>query len=81
MNTNDDVWNVDYIRFAAGRNMNDTVVDDVAFTVSPSYMLNDFTYMPYRQFIANTNSERATQHTTTIRNGYGGAQTVNYFVY
>lgn len=78
MNTNDDVWNVDYIKLDAGRNMNDTLVDDVAFTVEPSFYLNDYTSMPYRQFKADPDKERATQHSATIRNGYTGDQSVNY---
>lgn len=78
LNTNDDVWNVDYIRFAAGRNMNDTLVNDVAFTINPTYILNDFTYMPYRQFLADPNKERSSQHKVTIRNGYNNGQAFNY---
>jgi hypothetical protein len=78
LNTNDDVWNVDYIRMAANRNMNDTVISDVAFTLNPSFILNDFTYMPYRQFIADPNKERATLLTGAIRNNYPTGQTVNY---
>ncbi len=78
LNTNDDIWNVDYIRLAAGRNMNDTLIDDVAFTINPSFMLNDYTYIPYRHFIADLNKERAAQHTVTVQNGYSNPQNINY---
>lgn len=78
LNTNDDIWNIDYIRMAANRNMNDTVINDIAFSLNPSYILNDFTYMPYRQYIADPNKERATQLTGGIRNNYPLGQTVNY---
>jgi hypothetical protein len=73
----DDVWNVDYIRMNSGRTFNDTAVNDVAFTADPSFMLNDYTYMPYRQFLANTNGERSTDIIDSIRNGYNFLQNVN----
>ncbi|MBS1771974.1 MAG: T9SS type A sorting domain-containing protein [Bacteroidetes bacterium] len=78
LNTNDDVWNVDYIRIAAGRSMTDTAVNDMAFTTDPSYLLNDYTYMPYRQFMADVSKERATQLLTTIHNNYTSQQTATY---
>ena len=31
INVNDDVWNVDYVRMAANRNMYDTLVNDIAW--------------------------------------------------
>lgn len=73
---NDDIWNLDYIRMDAGRNMNDTAINDIAFSENPSFMLNDLTYMPYRQFLANANQERASQQTVNIRNNYGTARSV-----
>lgn len=78
LNTNDDVWNVDYIRFAANRNQNDTLIEDVAFTINPTYILNDLTYMPYRQFLADPNKERATQHSVVLKNNNSALKNVNY---
>jgi hypothetical protein len=78
MGTNDDTWNIDYIRMDANRNLFDTAVNDVAFTTDPGYMLNDYTYMPYRHFLANTGLEIATQMKDSIRNGYGSAQNVTH---
>lgn len=78
INTNDDVWNVDYIRIATGRTMYDTVVNDVAFTYNPDYILKDFTYMPYTQFMANPSGERITQHLASLRNNTTTAQIVTY---
>jgi hypothetical protein len=73
----DDVWNVDYIRMNSGRTFNDTAVNDVAFTSDPSFMLNDYTYMPYRHFLANANGERSTDITDSVRNNYNFQQNVN----
>lgn len=78
INTNDDVWNLDYIRLAANRNMYDTAVNDVAFTYDPGYMLSDYTYMPYSQFLADPNGERISQHLASLRNNNTTAQPVNY---
>lgn len=78
INTNDDVWNVDYIRLAANRNINDTAVNDVAYAAPAGFMLDDYTYMPYRQFLADANGERAANMGITIRNNYTNAQNVTY---
>jgi hypothetical protein len=78
ININDDVWNVDYIRLAANRNANDTAINDVATTVEPSFILNDYTSMPYRQFAANMSNELASQHSFWARNSYGTAQSIVY---
>lgn len=78
INNTDDNWNIDYIRLDAGRNMNDTAVQDVAFTSEPTQMLNDYTFMPYQQYIANAAGERATQFESAIRNSNVNAVTVDY---
>ena len=52
INLNDDVWNLDYIRFAAGRTAGDTAVNDVALSTVPSFFLADYTAMPYAQYLA-----------------------------
>lgn len=78
VNLNDDVWNLDYIRLSAGRNMYDTLVDDIATTVEPSFLLNDYAFMPYRQFVADKAGESAAQHSFTVRNNYGALRAINY---
>lgn len=75
---NDDVWNVDYIRLDANRNINDTLVNDVAFTLPPTFFLADYSYMPYHQFLANANAERAAQHSAIVRNNSTATQNINY---
>jgi hypothetical protein len=78
LNTNDDVWNLDYIRMAAGRNIYDTAVNDVAFTSNPTFMLNDYTYMPYSHFMQDPGSERSIQNQVQIRNNNLNAENVTY---
>lgn len=75
----DDVWNLDYIRMNSGRAFNDTAVNDVAFTADPSFMLNDYTYMPYRQFLANAGGERSNNIIDSIRNMYNFQNNVNVY--
>jgi len=78
INLNDDVWNIDYIRLDAGRAVSDTAVNDLAATQEPSFLLNDYTSMPYRQFIANPTFELAAQHYFTVRNNYPVTQNIDY---
>jgi len=74
INTNDDVWNVDYIRFNAGRNLFDTAINDLAFTTPPANLLNDYTSMPYSQFQAAT-GVLAFNLTDSFRNNSNSAAT------
>jgi hypothetical protein len=78
INLNDDVWNVDYVSMAAGRNINDTLVNDVATTLEPSFLLNDYTSMPYRQFMVNPGAVLSPQHYFYLRNNYNTAQNIGY---
>lgn len=77
----DDIWNIDYIRLDAGRNMNDTLVNDVAFTLTPGSILNDYTSMPYQQYLANASGERAAKFQTSIKNNFTGSQNIANFGY
>lgn len=74
----DAVWNIDYIRLDTGRNMYDTAVNDLAFSTDPTFLLNDYTSMPYRQFMASPYGERASQFTDSIHNNYNSPQSVAY---
>ena len=76
----DAVWNVDYVRMDKNRNINDTAVNDVAFTTNPSFLLNDYTFMPYDQFTANPASEIAAFVYDSIRNNALTGESVNYTV-
>lgn len=76
MNVNDDVWNLDYIRFAANRTINDTAVNDVATTIQPTNILNDYTSMPYRHFATNISGELAAQHSFNVKNNNFSTQSI-----
>lgn len=72
------MWNIDYVRMDKFRNMNDTAVNDVSFVSDPTYLLNDYTSMPYRQFLANATSERAASQSDTLQNYTNATQSVPY---
>ncbi len=78
LNINDDVWNLDYVRMDVNRNRGDTAVNDIAFTLEPSRLLNDYVSMPYSQFLANKAGELDATHYTAIRNNYTSIQSVLY---
>jgi hypothetical protein len=78
INSNDDIWNVDYIRMGVSRSIFDTAVRDLAYTVDPTFYLNDYTSMPYRQYLANASNERAAAQSDTIWNHYVTNSTVAY---
>lgn len=77
INTNDDVWNLDYIRIYTGRNMYDTLINDIAMSADPTFLLNDYTSMPYHQFLANPGKEMAPQHNASICNSTTNNETVD----
>lgn len=79
INTNDDVWNVDYIRMFTGRNIYDTLVNDIAMSADPTFLLNDYTSMPYHQFLANTGKELAAQHNASISNNTSNQEAVDVY--
>jgi len=78
INLNDDHWQLDYIQLSNARSWDDTLIRDVATTFQPSYLLNDFTAMPYRQFQGFATSELAPSHFFTVKNNYGFPQSINY---
>jgi Secretion system C-terminal sorting domain len=75
-NSNDDVWNIDYVRLAKNRTKSDTVLNDIAFTQAPSYLSADYTSMPYRHFINNLATEQASSFACSVQNNYKVANTV-----
>jgi hypothetical protein len=80
ININDDIWNIDYVRLAANRNVNDTVIKDVATTEAPTSLLNDYTSMPYRQYTADPAKEipSGSQHSFRVRNSDNVARNITY---
>jgi len=53
LNTNDDIWNIDYIKIDVNRNNADSIMNDVGFTEEPSSILSNYSSMPYRHFVVN----------------------------
>jgi len=78
LNLSDAVWNIDYVRMDKNRSMSDTAVTDIAFTTDPTFLLNDYTSMPYNQFLANTAAETASGYTDSIHNATGSMAVVPY---
>ena len=84
ISTNDDVWNVDYVQLKK-RNYSpgipakyDTLIQDLTYIQDPSFLLNDYTFMPYRQFLANPAGERAATMGDTIANREPTAASITY---
>jgi hypothetical protein len=73
-NSNDDVWNIDYVRLASNRFAADTVINDVCFVEAQPSILREYTSMPYWHFYDYKATEQDTQYTVTVRNTYGIAQ-------
>ncbi len=78
LNWADANWNIDYIKLDKNRSAADTIINDVGFTTDPTFLLNDYTSMPYRQFYAAAPAETAPQYSDSIHNNYNTAQTINY---
>jgi Secretion system C-terminal sorting domain len=75
-NSNDDVWNLDYVRLAKNRSKTDTVLNDIAFALAPSYIMADYTSLPYRHFRNYTGTEQASSFYNQVQNNYKVANTV-----
>jgi hypothetical protein len=76
LNTNDDVWNLDYIKIDANRSFGDTIMNDVAFTVPPTSILKTYTAMPFRHFLANQPNERSDTQKVEVKNMYPVPNTI-----
>lgn len=74
----DAIWNVDYIKLGSGRTIFDTAINDAGFTSNPTFFLNDYTSMPYRQFFSFPVAERSSQYICSLRNNYDFPQTITY---
>lgn len=70
-----DHWHLDYVYLNSNRNINDTIIEDVAFGYMSTPFLKNYSSMPYRQFIP---SEMATTIHNYIRNNSLVAKTKTY---
>jgi Secretion system C-terminal sorting domain len=67
-NSNDDVWNIDYVRLDKNRNYNDVNLNDVAFSDAPTGILKNYTSMPYRHFLPFRGQELAADYKVSVMN-------------
>ena len=47
---NSDHWHLDFIRIDANRTINDTIIDDIAFSIPGGSLLNSYESMPWTHF-------------------------------
>lgn len=57
-----DLWHLDYVRLAALRNQNDTLLDDVAFAANPGSLFQPYTEIPYAHYLSDSMRWRNAQH-------------------
>ncbi len=65
-------YHLDYVRMNFGRSMNDTMVQDVAFSKNPLGLLNRYAIMPYDHFKTNPSSWAAPNREIYFRNNFKG---------
>jgi hypothetical protein len=58
---NNDHWNIDYVKIAKNRTKNDTILNDIALSLSPKNFLKNYQSMPYNQYKADTTNEKDVQ--------------------
>jgi hypothetical protein len=76
LNTNDDIWNIDYIKMDVNRNPADSLINDVGFTQDPGSILSNYLSMPYRHFMANQVNELSGSQLLELRNLYAVSQNI-----
>lgn len=79
LNLNNDVWNIDYVKLDANRNIADSVMDDLAFTLPPTSVLFPYSAMPYRHFNVNPSANLSALQAFQVRNLYAASQNLNTF--
>lgn len=71
-------WHVDYIRLNSGRNMFDTIVDDVAINEIPMGPLLYYESMPYDHFKADPNYHMSNVHSLRVHNNFNNGINIKY---
>jgi hypothetical protein len=75
---NNDHWHIDYVRIDANRNINDTVMNDIAMQRYSTRILKNYSVMPWNQFKSNAANEIATSGQMYFRNNFGIAKNTSY---
>jgi hypothetical protein len=70
-----DHWNIDYVRLDTNRNVNDTLIQDVAFVFLPNTILNKYTSMPFNQF---TLADKKLKWNNFLSNLFNSDKTITY---
>ncbi len=70
LNSNDDDWNLDYIKLDTNRSDADSIMNDVAFSIDPTSILKTYSSMPYRHFILNQANEKSSTQDVEVQNRY-----------
>ena len=70
-----DHWHLDYIHFADNRSATDTIINEFAYTVPPTSILNGFSAVPLTYLRNNPNIWAANHSVKFISKGFG-AQTI-----
>ncbi|MCL2510818.1 MAG: hypothetical protein FWF09_02070 [Bacteroidales bacterium] len=66
--SNMDQWNIDYVYLNCDRFWFDTTYQDISFVNQGKSLLQNFTAMPYKQYVADPASVMKMQFTTTVTN-------------
>ncbi|MCS6917123.1 MAG: T9SS type A sorting domain-containing protein [Chitinophagales bacterium] len=62
-----DCWHIDFVRLDKNRSAANDVLNDAAMQYAPSSLLKNYRTMPWKQFYAYQNKERASQIYSSIR--------------
>jgi hypothetical protein len=76
---NNDHWHVDYIKIDQSRNINDTLLNDIAIQKPSNGLFKEYFRMPWNQFAASGNTALAATHKSYARNNYNVPKNSNYF--
>lgn len=52
-NSNNDIWNLDYVLLDTARTMNDTIINDIAMMYNVSSLITGFESVPWKHYLAN----------------------------
>ena len=75
--SNQDFWNIDYIRLDKEIRVKDTVINDVAIVDNPGSILKNYTAMPWNQFLGNDSKELRSNFTLKLTNLYNDPTDIN----
>lgn len=75
---NVDHWHIDYVKLDAGRNINDTVINDIGMLYPTLSLVQQYQSMPWPHFVADPASNMRIQQFFMLRNNYNETKTVNH---